>query len=102
MPCMNVKKVPTSFRCDEDVLEVMDKWCDSTHVGKGDAAQLGMWMVMHLTPDQRDELFRAMDQREPVSLAVMSGQDDDQLQRIVDRQTQALRELWTQRKEESG
>lgn len=63
-------KITRTWKIDEDVSDRFVAWADKLHVQKGLAAQLGMWLVMGLSPNERQRLISLMDRREPVNLGM--------------------------------
>ena len=47
------KKKKAGWEIDETVLDLFETWQVRTGIGKGIAAQLGLWAVMHMDPAER-------------------------------------------------
>ncbi len=59
-------RIKKSWEFDQDVIDSLGEWCEKTRMPKGVAVQLGIWTVLHLSAQQRQEFLDMMDRREPV------------------------------------
>ena len=66
-----------SYKLSDDVAASFGAWCELTHTPKGDAAQLGLWLVAHLQPDQRQAFMESMDRREQISVVATAADPTD-------------------------
>ncbi len=76
MVCMT-KKITRTWKIDEDVSESFAAWCHRTRTPLGDGAQLGIWLLMSLTPEQRQLCIEGMDKREPIPLGPATPGDTE-------------------------
>ena len=68
MSCRTMEKTKRTYQFDPDVMESFDEWQRRTRLKPSDATQLGLYLLMHLTADQRERLIGYMDARENVDL----------------------------------
>jgi hypothetical protein len=71
-----VRKITCTWRIDTDIAEAYEDWQAGSRVPKGTGVELALWLLIHLDPADRDELFRHMGSRQPVSIVVGRGPDD--------------------------
>jgi len=64
------KKITRTWKIEEDVALRLDEWAAKTHLTLGDSVQLGIWVTMSLTPDQRQMLLELMDARREATLSI--------------------------------
>jgi hypothetical protein len=69
------EKMNVTWKMDQDIIEAAAEWSARTRCSKGDASQLGVWIVMHLSPQQRDEAFVMMDAREKVGISITQADE---------------------------
>ncbi len=69
MVCMH-KKIPRTWGIDQDVAESFDDWQSRTRTPKGEAAQLGLWIIMAMPAELRESLFALMDARKCVQMKI--------------------------------
>jgi len=64
-------KITRTWKIEEDIAQRLDEWAARVHLTLGDSVQLGIWVTMSLTPDQRQTLLELMDARQEAKLTIM-------------------------------
>jgi len=60
------KKITRTWKIEEDIAGELDQFSQRTHVPLGDSVQLGIWITIHIRPDERDAMLALMDARKPI------------------------------------
>jgi len=64
------EKITRTWKIDEDIVALIEEWAAKTHTPKGEAMQLGAWITMSLSPDERQFMLEMMDRREPIPIKI--------------------------------
>lgn len=76
MICKMAQKAKRTYQLDADVVTLLDQWSMRTRVGPSAAASLGLYLVMQLTAEQREELIGHMDARESVDVLGLAAREE--------------------------
>jgi len=68
MICDMMEKTKRTYQIDQDLVDALDQWGQRTRVKPSEAAQLGLYIVMQLPSEAREEMFVRMDARTDIEL----------------------------------
>jgi len=71
-----MEKTKRTYQIDEDVVDALEEWGRRTRVGPSDAAQLGLFIIMSLTPEQREQLIGHMDARDDIQVLGLAVKEE--------------------------
>ena len=72
-PGMGQNKTKRTWEYDADIIDSFDQWAGKTGMMKNAAAQLALWVLMHLDATQRQDYMDQMNARS------LSATDDDKM-----------------------
>lgn len=76
---MGRHKVKRNWELDEDILSAFEDWVARTGIQKGVASQLALWVLMQLTPDERQDVLDQMNSRDDPKQAGGKGRPQSAL-----------------------
>ncbi|KKK63309.1 hypothetical protein LCGC14_2995570 [marine sediment metagenome] len=99
------EKITRTWKIDDDIANELDAFCARTHLGRGEAIQLGAWIVIHTSPEEKQALLEMMDARRdiPISIGTMIDRqraDQKAVERLKRQQDEQAKR--TRRKKGNG